>query len=283
MKSIGESDSFCSHLKNFIPERVCSTPLQARTEVTPRANPNDSNIISVLEPTGDGSKPSLSEKMLYEGPDVLNPSLMVPSDEINVHDIIINRRRELFEWQANFDYEFDSNGAAFEIQGSTVPKFYLRRNTGSNEIVAGKGWELDTLPGTCDGSTTAICGRQPSSDCLLYGHMNYDGGLVGDESSGWLVMNLSDVAKGIVMIKVETALLPDNFSFDYALDNTSESLSKESFIEKTKTPQDKVDLITLLDDPSFASEDDKKNIKFSIRLKNCKDECRFKITHIYWA
>ena len=287
VKGLDESMEYCGHLKNYISERVCSIPLQARTEITPRANPSDTSIVSILESAANGSLPKLKENLLYEGPDLPNPSLMNPSDEINVHEIIINRRRELFGWQADFDYSFEQTIDINVSRGhldinEAIPS--LRRKITSDAIVPGEGWELSSLPGNCDGTPDSVCGREASSDCLLYGQMSKEGGLVGNASSGWLVMNLPNVSEGILMLKLDPkGSLPQDFAFEYAIDGNIKSLSKDEYIEQLKTPQDKVNVITLLDDPQFKTKEETKDVKFAFRVKNCEDSCQLKVTHIYWA
>lgn len=285
LEELDQSVGLCHDLKGYVSERICTIPLQARTEFTPRANPNESSIVSILEPSADGAIPSLAQKMLYEGADVPNPALMIPSDEISVYDIVINRRRELFGWQDQYQYfdnVFDEESIQNLSDTTNIPSIHLRRRMG--EISPGKVWDLESLPGTCDGTPTSICGREPSSDCLLYGHMNKEGGLVGNESNGWLVMNLSNVNDGIVMIKFEGKSLSDQFQFDYAIDGKIMSLTKVELDEKKTSPQDKVELLTLLDDDAFIPEgNDARDVKFAVRVKNCDRNCKFKLTHVYWA
>ena len=282
--NIDESTGPCADLKEYVSERVCTTPLQARTEFTPRANPDSTSIVSILKPTPDGFVPSLSEQMLYEGADVPNPSLMIPNDETDVHAIVINRRRELFGWIEDVEEKtFEETNDFDKSHGEIYETSYLRRRMADDTIVPGRGWELETLPGTCDGTTTGICGRESSSDCLLYGHMNKQGGLIGDESSGWLVMNLSNTTEAIIMLKFDIESMSQDFSFDYAIDNEVTSLSKDQFMEKVTSPRNKVDLITLLDNPKFVNEGEVKNIELGLRVKNCANDCKFKLTHVYWA
>jgi hypothetical protein len=282
VKSLDTNIGSCPNLKEYMSERVCSTPLKGRTEFTPRANPDSSSILSILKPAPDGFLPSLKEAMLYEGADVPNPSLMLPIDETDVLSIVMNRRRELFGWQKESDYKFQGAEDTNIIETPDVSKrVHLRRRMSDGAIVPGKGWELDSLPGTCDGSATAICGRQPSSDCLLYGHMNNEGGLIGNESSGWLVMNLSNVTEGIIMFKFETE--SSDLTFDYAINNEVVSLNKAQFADKRKAPQDEVELVTLLDDPGFVTGDEAMDVEFAIHVKNCGNDCKFKLTHVYWA
>lgn len=227
-------------MKDYIPERVCGIPLQARTEFTPRSDPTNTGILNIVNPASDGFVPSLSEKMAYEGPDVLNPALLLPKDVIDVCAIVSNRRLMM---EHNMEF----------VQPNKVHKnASIRRRM---NIETGKGWELETLPGTCDGTTTAICGRESTSDCLLYGHMDHKGGLlVGGSDNGWLSMKLSNMTQGIIMLKFElvseeTELhesisadsLQDDFNFEYAIDGDITSLSKKELFSKKKSPEPKVD------------------------------------------
>jgi hypothetical protein len=41
-------------------------------------------------------------------------------------------------------------------------------------------------------------------ECILGGHHDYRGAVVGNEYAGWLVMQLSNVKEGIIVIKLHT-------------------------------------------------------------------------------
>jgi hypothetical protein len=300
----------CSSFDGTIPERVCRTPLQGRTEFTPRSNPNATSITGILKPTNDGYIPKLEESMLYDGPDVENPALMLPHGEVDVLAIVSNRRRlgeipDLYSfWHVPQSID-DSN------EKKDNKSKYLRRRGESNDIILGKGWEVDGYPGNCDGTATGICGRLKSSDCLLSGHMDARGGILGNELSGWLVMNLDNVSEGILILKMETwhqpdentvtedweevnngeyrrklkpevPVQPDDFIFEYAIDGHVTSLSKDEFYELRGEPERNVELFTLLDDESFAG-DEPKNVEFAFRMRNCGHTCSFKMTHVYWG
>jgi len=76
-----------------LPKRVCNMPLNGRSEFTPRANPHETSILSILKPKPDGTLPQyVYTKMLYDGPDVPNPALSVPDDAIDVYAIAGARR-----------------------------------------------------------------------------------------------------------------------------------------------------------------------------------------------
>ena len=263
---------FCADLSDFLPERVCLTPLQARTEFTPRTDPTQTSILNIISSESDGPIPSLSEEMIYDGPDVPNPSLMLPKEVVDVQAIVSNRR-QLLKRNAELEKANDSIKTPFNI----------RRRTNAE---AQKGWDLDTLPGTCDGTTTAICGREASSDCLLYGHMDYQGGLIGDSSSGTLSMKLTNFTEGLIILKFDSIpmnSLQEDFSFEYSINSAVTAFTKAQFIDKVKSPERNVDVLTILDDPFFINTGDDSSVDFSMQLNNCENDCKLKLTHIYWA
>jgi len=232
--NLDASVGHCHEMSGSVPERVCSTALKARTEFTPRADPEKTSITSIIKPTSDGYIPQNEEELLYEGPDVPNPALEPPKGEIDVHAIVINRRRlensRLAKDISNADMIHFHEGYMNAIENTTLghpQNPMLRgREVPPNEspsfegtvvsrkleesVVPGKGWEVQGVPpGYCDGTYSAICGRQKSSDCLLYGHMDARGGILGNGLSGWLVMDIKDVKEGIIIIKLETWHKPE--------------------------------------------------------------------------
>lgn len=293
----------CDKLKEYIPERVCNLPLNARGEFTPRADPSGTSLRTILKSGPYSLIPNPEVSMLYDGPDVQNPNLHVPYGEIDTV-AIAGLRRQL---------------------GMSSPKQVGVRHPLSNEndphshlpnlqqrilsIEAGKGWEFSKiLPGNCDGSFDAICGRLPSSNCLLYGHMDSRGGIIGDELSGWLVFNIPDVKDGIIVLKIETnhksdkdlssmrsakvhhrkydrsseetTPLPADFILDYAVDGVVTSVNLNDFKTKLASPQKNVELLTVMDDAMFQGP---KDVEVAIRMRNCGRDCTFLITHVYWA
>jgi hypothetical protein len=293
----------CDKLKEYLPERVCNTPMTARGEYTPRANPAETSLRTILKSTPDGFVPQIEDQMLYDGPDLRNPYLKVPHGEIDTAEIAGLRRRLHFRNTHSFQEE------EHYLEKDSMNWFHSNLRRRHLEINAGKGWQFSrTLPGNCDGTYDAICGRLPSSDCLLDGHMDSRGGILGNELSGWLVFDVPEVKEGIIMLKFErnhledesTATkdwsdinngeytrhlqsptpLPEDFFFDYAIDGNITSLSLSEFQSKISNPQNYIELITLLDDSKFEGP---KNIEAAIRLRNCGRKCAFLVTHLYWA
>lgn len=317
-KTLDPSVDGCNEIKQFMPERVCTTPMKARTEFTPRAHPKKTSLTTIMKATPDGYIPRFEEKNLYTGPDV-NPNLDVPEGEIDVRTIVSNRRKLSEEEHDPFHKAADEQGFdadatlnALKKDDSNMDFKLLRhRRVGEEEIKAGKGWEIDTLPGQCDGSYHAHCNRGKANDCLLSGHHDHRGGIIGNELSGWFVVNVPDVKAGIIIIKFEDWLVPDDnkvtkgwtkvndgdyererhrilqnkrvplpeeFVFEYAINGKVTSLTKDSYYETIRVAQRTMEIVTVLDDPAVTGE-----VEVGIRLRNCGRGCVFKMTHIYWG
>ena len=156
--------------QQYVPARVCHTVLNGRSEYTPRANPSQTSILSLIRPAIDPSTneqylPKYANTLLYDGPDVPNPALQLPNETvIDVHAI------------AGYRSLSTSKNKSHKPTKQQPP----------NEVIPGLGWSLDPdiPPGNCDGTYDAICNRMNTSDCLLSGHMDYKGGLFGDGYSG---------------------------------------------------------------------------------------------------
>lgn len=217
VKNMDPKIGFCQSVKDRLPLRVCTTRMYARTEFTPRANPDLTSIRSILKPAPDGYVPEIEDKMLYEGEDVHNPVFDIPDGEIDVLAIVSNRRRLQKSYlshdvttatstdenavisRQNLDHDNGVGKNAFSLIRKNLSRWL------GDSIVPGRGWQIrGEPPGVCDGSYYGICGRGPSSDCLLSGHMDGRGGILGNEFSGWIVMNLKNLKEGIIMIKMET-------------------------------------------------------------------------------
>ena len=180
------------------PSRVCRLALKARTEYTPRADPDKTSIRSILKPAPDGYIPSFEESPLYEGDDVPNPATMVPEGAVDVRSIVSKRRRVI----RNLSSEASTEEPSMPQIHSTESKSIRRR--ADEAIVPGRGWGVYGEPlGFCDGTPNSVCGRQRSNNCLLYGHNDGRGGIHGDGLSGWLVMNLEGVKEGIVIMNID--------------------------------------------------------------------------------
>lgn len=189
----GSGGSPCAGWLDWMP-RLCSTPLNARTEFSPRTDPENTSIRSILKPSPDGSISKLNTDLLYAGADAPNPALQTPEGEIDVRAIADYRRRDRDLLSTDFSEKKSSASAEF-----------VNRNLVGEEVVPSSLWYTNAGPGYCDGSTSSFnCHRVASNNCLLSGHNDDRAGIRGDGYSGWIVMNLKDVKEGIVIVKLHT-------------------------------------------------------------------------------
>lgn len=306
--------------KNISSTRICNLALHARTEYTPRANPEKTSIQSLIKPNELGYIPHIIHKMLYTGPDVHNPYLDLPERATDVCAIVSNGRTYNSEMQRR-----------------------QRRLQQQDPIAPGLGWIMsDGLGknGYCDGTYNSECGRKAHSRCLLSGHNDGRAGIMFDSYSGWLVMTLPQLQEGVIMTKIETwygagsnpmtknwtsidnkglrqnlrannltnrspffmssegnetsdrrlwrkkALPPetcDNFQFQFAVDGIVTTWNKTDWLKQNHFFQQTVELQILLDDPKFTSEP--KDVELAIRMTGCGDTSKktMSLTHIYFA
>jgi hypothetical protein len=192
-----------------------------------------------------------------------------------------------------------------------------------SDIIPGKGWEVWGEPqGVCDGTYDAVCGRSTDNECVLYGHHDFMGDIIGNEFSGWLVLTLQNVTEGLIVIKLQTwhdenenentadwttvnneggrrrlrqgsrvlkmrnsdtVDLPDTFEFDWAIDGKVTTWNKKEFLEHDKRTSDSGRV------EFFTLLDDEnftsesKDIEVAIRMRGCKRVCTFGVSHVYWA
>ncbi len=176
------------------------------TQYTPRANPRETALTSIIKPSPDGYVPTNDKVALYEGPDAHNPCNDIPEGSIDVFNVVTGRR------QLNEDdFPLPTRHLADkEANASAVGSRKLRNRHLEGDIVPGKGWEVWEEPqGTCDGTYNVTCDRYTKSECVLLGHHDYRGAVIGNEFSGWLVMTLKDLKEGIIILKLHTWHTPD--------------------------------------------------------------------------
>jgi hypothetical protein len=194
----------------------------------------------------------------------------------------------------------------------------------ANAVISpGRGWTLHNEPsGFCDGSAKSRCGRQNSSDCLLWGHNDQRGGINGDGLSGWLVMTLEGVKEGIIMMNIDfwhgkvkrtegwtevndgKRKLLQNFMEDadvshralgdyippaanivveFVLNGKSTTWDNAELVKQTKVVQRVVQWIVLLNDEDMAKSGRVENIELAFRLNGCGRDCVLTVNHVYWA
>lgn len=127
---------------------------------------------------------------IYDPPDIFNPSLHPPEGAIDVLSIV-------------------EAGVPFRsILAPTYAQNVYKKPIFSKPplVPVGKGVVLETKSGDqyCDGSLDSFCSRGEDNSCLLSAHNDGRNGLKFDGLSGWVVMNIPDLLKGYIVIKLET-------------------------------------------------------------------------------
>jgi len=201
VKNLDKSLGSCYEMETDLPARMCNTPMKAKTQYTPRANPDESALTSIIKPTADGYVPKNEKTLLYEGPDEHNTCFDIPEGEIDVFNIVAVRRKLNEETPLPKSPVRDDPTVVLSTEADPTP---LQRGL-AESITPGKGWEVwGEPPGLCDGTYNATCGRWTKDECVMYGHHDARGAVIGNEYSGWLVMTLKDLKEGIIVLKLHT-------------------------------------------------------------------------------
>lgn len=312
------------HCINFVEnnmEFMCRYPLKARTEFTPRAYPAFTNIRTLMPPEMLAyiNDPSTN---IYEPPDVFNPSLHPPEEDIDVLSIV------------EAGVPFPSILAPTYAQNVYAKPKFLN----PPHVPVGKGVVLETRAGDefCDGSLNSFCNRGEENSCLLSAHNDGRNGFKFDSFSGWIVMNIPDLLYGYVIVKLETwhpsesvkktegwtsinnetipsqrylldALsfphsanvtnnslprsrtlkkkppeLCDNFKFEYAINGVVTTMDKETFLRTKQNLARVVETVVLLNNTDFTGGV-AREVEVAIRITGCARINIFKMSHIYWA
>jgi len=247
--------------------------------------------------------------MVYTGPDVHNPFTEIPEGEIDVLAIVSLGR--------NFEEDNTHRRHSQRRRTETLPittnktdstnETNLRRRL-PQDIIPGLGVEMSPqVAGYCDGTYNSECKRSRESNCLLSGHSDSRNGLEFNGYSGWLVMTLPSIEKGMIVMKYESWHLfkdiettrnwksidnkrrhlgkivdiCDEFKFEFAIDGNITTMNKDTF-EKSPVPQRTVQVTTLLDDPNYTTTP--RDVELAVQMTGCSPGGRALImTHIYFA
>ena len=240
------------------------------------------------------------DRPLYDPPEQFLPELHPPPGAIDVLNII---------------------EAGIEFKSTLNPDYatsYYKKPSFSkpSKIPYGKGINLVTQSGDeyCDGSADSFCMKGPKDSCLLAGTNDGRNGLMFDGFSGWTVLNIPDLRHGYIALKFETyhprnaniqttdwtsennrttlrgrslksssALdYCDEFKFDFAIDETVTSWTKDEFLERLHQVQRVVETVTILKDPNYTGGEEKET-EVAFRISGCGRQRTFLLTHVYWA
>jgi hypothetical protein len=132
---------------------------------------------------------------VYNPPDVFNPDLHPPVGAIDVLNIL----------EAGVDFK--------SALSPDYTDFYKKPTfPDPPKVPIGKGTTLRSHAGDafCDGSVDSFCNRGQDNTCLLYAHNDGRNGILMDQVSGWLAMNIPDLKNGYIAMKFETWHQPND-------------------------------------------------------------------------
>jgi hypothetical protein len=261
------------HDKLKLPTRLCNQKLQGRTEFTPRANPTETSLNSIVVPSPDGPRPNYDLQGVFEGEKWENSISKVPAPAVNALQILefgTERRRELQH-----------------------PRRLKHVNP---PVETGDGWKItDSFPQSdCNGSysPSSSCGRVSTSTCLMEAHHGSRGYISGDETTGWLSMKIPGIVFGYVALNMKFGdddeqsksleeRLPDSFSFHFAIDDKVTELNKSQFVEQFQVFNG-LGLLTILDDAKRTTPTPKE-VTISVRVLCPDEDCKLNVSHLYWS
>ena len=165
--------------------------MNARTEFTPRVNGYSASLRSIMKVGGVVPKPNAN---LYDPPDVPYKHAEIPAGAVDALNIIEN------------GIDFATNRARKKhVERLVNPLPYEYKS--NNYITPGKGSSVSSSPGAsdnCDGTIDSFCNRAASQNCLLLHHNDGRNGIFIDSLSGWVVLDIANVVKGLIVVKIET-------------------------------------------------------------------------------
>lgn len=316
LANVSPQDTGCAGWGELLPSRVCSLPFHGATQYTPRVGPSITDLIKA----GPNGKPLNPQKVLYEGHDVHNTCFDPQGGTLNVVGVV-SARRQLLDRSNKYNYNNEDGlyeeddllkqmpPPAARVHAARMANAYKKKQSEQSQhrhhrslgsLETGTWHVVDELPGQCDGQYTSYnCGRQSSSTCPLLGHHDSQGQVQGDESSGWLVLELEKLEKGVVIIGVRLpsptlaqkrrlgrgdplSSLPDSFALDVSIDGKVSTWNKAQFSQHYRHQlQRGFDAVVLLDDDAFSTSSE--TVEVGLRVHECSGSCAFGVTHVFWA
>lgn len=317
VEKIDPEDGHCYKYGKGFSSIMCNTAIKARTEFTPRAYPDDSNIRTLLPPS---QKEYINDppETIYEAPEAFNPDLHPPEGALDVLNII------------------EAGPAYTSVNVPDYTQFYSKPKFAKEPSQpVGKGYYLNTYAGFCDGSVDSWCKRQEGEKCLMNGHNDGRNGIRMDAYCGWMVMNLPEFKHGFIALKIETWHQPksnpktkdwksinnerrtlaeraeepflrsstrlelhetdlerqlkpkvpdycDKFKFEFSIDGGKVvEWNKDKFLENMGHLQRVVEVLKVAEDPSITNGEERE-IEIAFRMTGCFEK-QMHLTHVYWA
>jgi len=334
LKSANATATPCGQLLRLTP-RVCITPMRGGTEWTPRYRGDESSIRRLLKPSPRGYVPAmlkLESDQLYGGREARIPQQRIPKGEVDVAMIARSlpprKKSRILSTSTSSEetstaatrrsghHRYSQISSTWKMFRNETKQRTLGRRLADEPgpiVPAGEGWEVQGGNiGYCDGTSNAVCGRSKSSNCLMSGHNDERGTLVGDALSGWLVFNLKDVTQGLFLARMETWTpfesdtrtrgwttinnekrrhlkappppKPADYRVEIAVNGlVTKSMNETEFNELCIFPGYNLIICTLWDDEERALKNEKEDVEFAFRMAGGGRKGIMGITHVYFA
>jgi len=210
--------------------RICRTGMSGMGEFTPRATDENSSIHNFIIPGPTGYVPDNKLPSFYSGISLLPYVWKIPDGEVDVHAIAIAtsyKAADLNEKWENSEGSHKEGDSRRSLRRRVEEKFRNAQNripfqsqsnvatSNSNEsendreldedeVVTSDGWFYhDPSAGFCDGSSMATCNRFENDNCMMRDHNDHRASLSGDAWSGWLVIKIPKLKKGLILARME--------------------------------------------------------------------------------
>lgn len=175
-----------------------------------------------------------------------------------------------------------------QINQVTEPESFTGKKL---QISEGSGWSIQDVPiGFCDGSAQSRCNRRSDNSCFLSNSNHYRGHLFGTPVNGWLTMDIRHAPHRIILARIEISPpwrnVPQDFMFDYAVNNAVVSLTLREFRSFGQTLVSGLTVYPLLLDENADPDPDADETPFTIamRIRSASTpEVTLRLSHIYYA
>lgn len=312
-ESISECEKMMGDLKI-----ICRVEMHGYTEFTPRVTPYYNSLKALLPAEMDIS--NYNKPQIYVGIDLLPLNWKVPENQTDVHMISIATSAPIkstdedddsllsdgSSWINQDDDHDTGDGSIRHLRNCVVRRCISRRTDSATNVrnvksvlIPGKGWTMSNpVTGFCDGSSQSTCGRHANNTCLLAGHNDYQSGILGDGSSGWLLLMVENVKEGIVLVRFASVDVrsggstseeyPSDFLFDFAINGKVTTLSQSQFHGLGVEVSPNVTIYPLLLDKTMydgkqVDIDSGKSIEVAIRGRSALQNFSITLTHLYFA
>ena len=276
-------------LGRAIAKIICGRKMSCRTDYTPRADPGR-NLRGIVVDVPEGKEGNLrvgGEE--YEGWDVGIEGQRVPEGEVDVMKVVMGGGGEA-EGEGEGAGEGDnSQQQQQQPPPTTPPPTQPPPATPPKNVIDPTYWRLEkAMAGTCDGTTQTSCGRNVGSTCLLYGHNDGRGAIVGNSNTGPITFEIPPAGGGatqLVMLRYESEGGKSGFEDGRTRIRARVSVNGEEKVDevfKAVDGDDNVVVVYFEEGREGGGEEDTAAARVTISVEEGATS-EVVLTHLYWA